>query len=226
MVERQKVVVVGAGPVRAGLIAFMVTLLVTGCAAPGPDTEVPDAGRVATVVDLETGAVLGAAAAELRRDRRQRQLLLDGYQLLEADDVPAYLDRQVEALERLLDGTPVRVSRSDGVVRIVLPADDLFGQDTTIRPVYERLLADIATAMDEFDQHLVEVAGHASGDGAASVSQRLSESRARTVGRLLTAKDLADSRLLIAAFGADGDGGEGVSPDRVELVLVPLVKDE
>lgn len=226
MVERQQAAIARMGRIRTGLIAVVAIFFVTGCVATGPDTGAPDSGRVATVVDLETGAVLGAAAGELRRDRRRRQLLLDGYQPLEPDAVPAYLDRQTEALETLLRDTPVAVSRTDGLVRIVLPAGDLFGEGMAIRPGYERLLRDMAEAMDGFDRHFVEVAGHASGGAAASASQRLSETRARAVGRRLAAEDLPVGRLLIVAYGEDGHTAGGVAPDRVELVLVPLIKGE
>lgn len=207
--------------VMAGLSLLLVAV---GCAGPTAGPEPVDRGHVATVLDLETGAVLGAAPESLRRDRRQHQLTLAGYTTLSEAEVDDYLDQLFSTIDSLVAEQPARLVRNEQTLLISLSSETMFADDGTLRSRYARLLGDIVDATAEQDRHLLEVAGHATGGGAASANQRLSETRARTVARHLAENGLAASRLLVVGYGEDRPAGSTeVSADRVDLILVPLI---
>lgn len=217
----------GRGPLMAACRAVWITVLVlagTACTAPEPRPGADARETVATVVDPDSGAVLGAASAADRRTRKQRMLVESGVGPMTESEVAAYLDRQVGALSAVLDGSTVVLSREEGRLRLVLPA--VFATDSEgLPPGAVELLAGIGGVLESFDRTLVEVAGHAHRAGAASANQRLSESRALRVGRQLADAGVSRARLLVVGYGADRPAGDAdVRDDRVVLVLVPVTQ--
>jgi outer membrane protein OmpA-like peptidoglycan-associated protein len=213
--------------VRRVVAGLFVLMLAVGCAGPSSGPEPVDRGQVATVLDLETGAVLGAAPESLRWDRRRHQLLVAGHPMLSEADMDDYLEQLFAAIEPLVGAQPARLLRGDGTIRVSLPSEAVFAEDGSIRSRYGQLLSDIVDATEDRDRHLLEVAGHATGGGAASANQRLSESRARTVANHLAEQGLSASRILLVGYGEDRRPAcPEISSDRVELVLVPLIQSD
>lgn len=202
-------------------MVLILALAGTACTVseprPGPDPR----ETVATVLDSDSGAVLGAAPAPDRRARKQGMLVDGGVRPMSESEAAAYLDRQAEALTDVLDGSAAALHRSDGQLRLVLPAD--FASDSeALTAGQAELLAGIAGVLESFDRSLVEVAGHAHRAGAASANQRLSESRALRVGRRLADAGVSRDRLLIVGYGADRPAG--AADDRVVLVVIPVMQ--
>lgn len=214
------------GIVRTGG-SLLLVLAALSCSMPTTGPGPTDSASVATVVDLDSGAVLGAAPESLRRQRRHQQLILDGHHVLARDEISDYLNRQAAMLDSPLSDTPVRMRQTNKTLRIIMPADSVFSSGNTVRPGYRQLLTDIADSMSGFERHLVEIAGHAAAAGETSADQRLSETRARAVGQILAEQGIAEARLLIVGYGRDRPSGEPDTPvNRIELVLVPIVSTD
>lgn len=205
-------------------MVLILALAGTACTVseprPGPDPR----ETVATVLDPDSGAVLGAAPAPDRRARKQGMLVDGGVPPMSESEAAAYLDRQAEALTGVLDGSPAALHRGDGRLRLVLPVE--FAADSeALTAGQAELLAGIAGVLESFDRSLVEVAGHAHRAGAASANQRLSESRALRVGRRLADAGVSRDRLLIVGYGADRPAGTAdAHDDRVVLVVIPVMQ--
>ena len=80
----------------------------------------------------------------------------------------------------------------------------------------------------EFDQTVIEVAGHTDSRGSESYNQELSERRAQSVAQYLAANQVMDERIIAVGMGelrpvADNSNAAGQRLNRrVELTLVPL----
>jgi outer membrane protein OmpA-like peptidoglycan-associated protein len=80
----------------------------------------------------------------------------------------------------------------------------------------------------EFDQTVVEVAGHTDSTGAESYNQQLSERRASTVSMYLQSRGIEQQRMITIGLGesmpvADNSNATGRQANRrVEITMVPL----
>ena len=90
------------------------------------------------------------------------------------------------------------------------------------------VLASVSKVLDEFDQTVIEVAGHTDSTGSESYNQGLSERRAVSVAQYLDSHGIDDERLLTIGAGeqrpvADNDSSAGRQANRrVELTMVPI----
>ena len=82
--------------------------------------------------------------------------------------------------------------------------------------------------MDEFDQTVVEVAGHTDSTGTNSYNQALSERRAGSVAQYLRTQGVIDQRLITVGLGEDMPVADNTTDSgrqqnrRVEITMVPL----
>jgi outer membrane protein OmpA-like peptidoglycan-associated protein len=92
------------------------------------------------------------------------------------------------------------------------------------------VLDKVGATLAEFDQTMVEVAGHTDSTGSEAYNQALSERRAKSVAGYLTNRGIRSERLLIVGAGeghpvASNDTPEGRQQNRrVELTIVPVEK--
>ncbi|MDR2872489.1 MAG: OmpA family protein [Xanthomonadaceae bacterium] len=97
-----------------------------------------------------------------------------------------------------------------------------------LEPRFYPILNDVAAVLAEYDQTVVEVAGHTDNIGTAAVNQRLSEQRAQTVTQYLVTKGLEPQRFITVGGGknypiASNDTEAGRARNRrVEITLVPV----
>jgi outer membrane protein OmpA-like peptidoglycan-associated protein len=221
-------------PITAVAIGLALGLVLGGCTTLDPYTGEEQRARATTgtVIGAVGGAILGAATASDRRDRKKRALIGAGIGGLAGGAVGAYMDRQEAQLREQLAGTGVSVTRDGDNIILNLPGNITFGFDSAdLRPEFFEVLNSVALVVAEFDQTIVEVAGHTDSTGAASYNQRLSEQRAQTVARYLIGRDVNEDRMLVVGYGQDApvasnDTHEGRQQNRrVELTLVPLTRD-
>jgi outer membrane protein OmpA-like peptidoglycan-associated protein len=142
------------------------------------------------------------------------------------------MDQQEAKLRRQLEGTGVSVTRHGDNITLNMPGNITFATDQAdLRPEFPPVLDSVASVLEEFDQTIVEVAGHTDSTGATDYNQRLSERRANTVAQYLRARSVMDSRIVTRGYGeaypiASNDTASGRAQNRrVELTLVPLTEN-
>ncbi len=86
----------------------------------------------------------------------------------------------------------------------------------------------MSKVLTEFEQTVVEVAGHTDSSGSNAYNQALSERRAGSVGQYLRAQGIDAQRLIDVGMGesmpvADNNSSHGKQANRrVEITMVPL----
>jgi outer membrane protein OmpA-like peptidoglycan-associated protein len=221
---------------QTGILLILTTLAVAlaGCTTLDPYTgeEKRSRATTGTVIGAVSGAILGAATADDRRDRKKRALIGAGIGGLAGGAVGGYMDRNEARLREQLEGTGVSVTRDGDDIILNMPGDITFDFDSdTLRSDFTDVLNSVALVLKEFDQTVIEIAGHTDSVGAASYNQRLSERRAQSVARELMSNEVGENRMLVVGYGEDApvasnDTDAGRQQNRrVELTLVPITED-
>nr|WP_244244162.1 OmpA family protein [Lysobacter alkalisoli] len=220
-------------------MAAAVTAMVAGCATTGGGYgndgygQQQGSGMSKTQKGALIGALAGVAAGLLSGDdateRRQRALVGAGIGGLAGGAIGNYQDRQERALREQMQGTGVDVVRQGDNITLNMPSNITFDFDKfDLKPAFYPVLDDVARTLSQYDQTIVEVAGHTDSVGSASYNQQLSERRAASVGNYLMSKGLMRDRFILIGAGAtrpvasnDTDAGRAQNR-RVEITLVPI----
>ena len=179
------------------------------------------------------GAVVGAVAGLLSGDdateRRQRALVGAGVGGLAGGAIGNYQDRQERALRDSMAGTGVDVVRSGDNITLNMPENITFGFDqSSLQSQFYPVLDNVANTLREYNQTIVEVAGHTDSKGTDAYNQARSERRAASVGNYLMSRGLVRDRFILIGAGesrpvASNDNDAGRAQNRrVEITLVPL----
>lgn len=218
---------------RTLLFAAASSLALTACTTLDPYTGEERTARATTgaAIGAVAGAAIGVATGSDSRDRRKRALIGAGIGGLSGAAVGGYMDRQEAALREQLQGTGVSVTRQGDDIILNMPGNVTFGFDSAdLRPEFFEVLDSVALVVEEFDQTIIEVAGHTDSTGSAAYNQRLSERRADTVGRYLQNRGVDSRRIATAGFGEDypiasnaTEAGRQANR-RVELTLIPITR--
>ena len=220
-------------PLRTSLFALISLLVITGCTTTDPYTGQERTARATTgaAIGAAAGAVIGGVTGSNSRERRKRALIGAGIGGLSGAAVGGYMDRQEARLREQLQGTGVSVTRQGDDIILNMPGNVTFGFDSAdLRAGFFDVLDSVALVVEEFDQTLIESAGHTDSTGAAAYNQRLSERRAETVARYLENRGVDPRRIATAGFGedypiADNRTEAGRQANRrVELTLIPLTR--
>jgi len=175
------------------------------------------------------GAAIGALVGDHGRERRKNALIGAGAGALAGGGVGYYMDRQESKLRAQLEGTGVSVTRVGDNIMLNMPGNITFAHNRSdLRPDFYEVLNSVVLVVKEFDKTLVEVAGHTDSTGADTYNLELSEKRASSVSRYLSAQGIDHRRLYTQGLGeaqpvANNDSPAGRAQNRrVELILVPL----
>ncbi|HZH44330.1 MAG TPA: OmpA family protein [Lysobacter sp.] len=233
-------------PLQIATAAFLGTALLAGCAstgggyygqagygAPPPDQQQGDGRMGRTGKGALIGAAIGAAAGLLSGDsaveRRQRALVGAGVGGLAGAAIGNYQDRQERALRERMQGTGVGVVRQGDNITLNMPDNITFDFDSAaLKPQFHPVLDNVANTLAEYNQTVVEVAGHTDAVGTDAYNQQLSERRAQAVANYLMSRGLMRDRFIIVGAGesrpiASNDNDSGRAQNRrVEITLVPL----
>ena len=140
-----------------------------------------------------------------------------------------YMDKQEAQLRAELEGTGVSVVRNGDNITLNMPGNVTFATDSSdLSPAFFNVLNSVGKVLAEYEQTVVEVAGHTDSTGSATYNQGLSERRASTVSSYLTGRDVIDQRLITLGIGetrpvADNATSGGRQANRrVEITMVPL----
>lgn len=213
------------------LIAFGAIMLATGCETLDPYTGESGMSNSTkgALIGAATGAVIGLASGDDAVDRRQRAMIGAGVGALAGGSVGYYMDRQEAKLREELQGTGVSVTRDGDYITLNMPGNVTFATDSSdLNPAFFDVLRSVGKVIKEFDQTVVEVAGHTDSTGAESYNQQLSERRASTVSMYLQSRGVEQQRMITIGLGesmpvADNSDATGRQANRrVEITMVPL----
>ena len=224
------------------LTAAVLTVTLAGCATPGggyyggqpqSNQQSPDPSNDRTRKGAIIGAVAGAVAGLLSggdaTERRQRALVGVGVGGLAGGAIGNYQDRQERALRDRMAGTGVDVVRNGDNITLNMPENITFGFDRSdLQSQFYPVLDNVANTLREYNQTIVEVAGHTDSKGTDAYNQALSERRAGSVGNYLMSKGLVRDRFILVGAGesrpvASNDTESGRAQNRrVEITLVPI----
>ncbi|MHB8912518.1 MAG: OmpA family protein [Lysobacter sp.] len=225
---------------KLALAAAMLTMTLAGCATTGagggyygsqPQQQDNDNNRTqkGAIIGAVAGAVAGLLSGDDATERRQRALVGAGVGGLAGGAIGNYQDRQERALRERMAGTGVDVVRQGDNITLNMPENITFGFDRSdLQPQFYPVLDNVAATLREYNQTIVEIAGHTDSKGTDAYNQALSERRAGSVGNYLMAKGLMRDRFITVGAGesrpvASNDTDAGRAQNRrVEITLVPI----
>jgi outer membrane protein OmpA-like peptidoglycan-associated protein len=215
------------------LVVAGLAMLATGCETLDPYTGESGMSQSTkgALIGAGIGVVAGLASGDDAVDRRQRAMIGAGIGALAGGSVGYYMDKQEAELRAELQGTGVSVVRDGDHITLNMPGNVTFATDSSdLNPAFFDVLKSVGKVVKEFDQTVVEVAGHTDSTGTESYNQSLSERRAGTVAQYLNARGVATVRMITIGMGeampiADNSSTDGRQANRrVELTLVPLTQ--
>jgi outer membrane protein OmpA-like peptidoglycan-associated protein len=214
-----------------GVAAIGVVLAVSACTTLDPYTreERPARAQRQAVIGAAAGAVAGLITGDSSMERKKRALVGAGLGALAGAGVGTYMDRQQAKLTAELERTGVSVTRIGDNVTLNMPANVTFATDSAdLNAGFFEVLSSVAVVLNEFEQTVIEVAGHTDGTGSDAYNQQLSERRANAVAAYLGTRSVRQDRITTVGVGEarpvatnDTDAGRQLNR-RVELTLVPL----
>lgn len=217
--------------IRNIAIAVVGVSFVAACSTFDPYTGEEETSKTAkgALIGAAAGAVVGLVSGDDAVERRQRALLGAGIGALAGGAVGYYMDRQEAKLRAELRGSGVSVTRMGDNITLNMPGNVTFATDSAdLSPAFFDVLASVGKVVDEFDQTIVEVAGHTDSTGADSYNQGLSERRAASVSQYFQSQGISGQRMISIGMGearpvADNSNTAGRQANRrVEITMVPL----
>ena len=213
------------------LVATTAMVFITGCETLDPYTreEKTSQATKGALIGAGIGAVVGLMSGDDAVERRQRALIGAGVGALAGGAIGAYQDRQEAELRAELEGTGVSVTRIGDNITLNMPGNITFATDSSdLSPAFFDVLNSVGKVLTEFDQTVVEVAGHTDSTGSDAYNQGLSERRASSVATYLRSQGIMTDRLITVGMGesrpiADNSTAAGRQANRrVEITMVPV----
>ena len=217
---------------RKTLIATsLVALFATGCTTLDPYTREEGMSNTTrgALIGAGIGAVVGLVSGDDAVERRQHALIGAGVGALAGGAIGNYMDRQEAELRAQLEGTGVSVTRIGDNITLNMPGNVTFATDSSdLRPAFFDVLQSVGLVLNEYDQTVVEVAGHTDSTGSDAYNQGLSERRAASVTSYLQTQGVSGQRIISVGMGEARPVADNSSPDgrqanrRVEITMVPI----
>ena len=213
------------------LAVIVAAVIAGGCKTLEPysgDEQTSKATRGA-LIGAAAGAVVGLVSGDDAVERRQRALIGAGVGAIAGGSIGYYMDRQEAELRAELEGTGVSVTRIGDNITLNMPGNVTFATDSSdLSPAFFDVLNSVGKVLKEYDQTVVEVAGHTDNTGSEAYNQGLSERRASSVSQFLQTKKVSSERLIVVGMGELRPVAENTSTSgrqtnrRVEITMVPL----
>jgi outer membrane protein OmpA-like peptidoglycan-associated protein len=180
---------------------FSVTFMHSGCTTVDPYTgqERLSKGSVGAGV----GAIGGALAGQAIGRNTTATLIGAGLGAAIGEVTGSYMDNQDNELRAKLRGTGVQVIRDGGDIRLIMPGDITFENNSfDIRSRFYGTLDSVAIVLNKFSNTNVKVIGYASSTGNKMHNQELSEKRAHSVADYLVSRKVNSGRIMAVGYGA------------------------
>ena len=138
------------------------------------------------VIGAAAGAAVGLITGDSSMERKKRALVGAGLGALAGAGVGTYMDRQEAKLRAELERTGVSVTRIGDNITLNMPGNITFATNSAdLNANFFDVLNSVSMVVNEFDQTVIEVAGHTDSTGADAYNQQLSERRASAVAAYL-----------------------------------------
>lgn len=208
------------------------SLGLAGCATytgQTTDSDDPNRTRTGALIGAGIGAVAGLLSGGDATERRQRAMIGAGVGAIAGGAVGVYQDRQEAELRRSLAGTGVDVVREGDNITLSMPGAITFGFDSAeVQPRFLSVLDTLSDTLNEYNQTVIEIAGHTDSTGSPEYNQGLSERRAAAVDSYLGNRGVLRDRTIVVGAGqahpiASNATESGRAQNRrVEITLVPM----
>ena len=217
--------------VRAPLlvvVAAAVTL--SGCASMEDFAKNPEKQKTRQGAGI--GAAGGAVVGLLISPSWKGALIGAGVGALAGGAVGSYMDKQEAALRKQMAGTGAEVVRWGDNLTINMPGGVTFATDSAdLNPQFHSALDKIAATLVDYNQTVVQVAGHTDSTGSHAYNMQLSQKRADSVKTYLTSRNVTPQRLQAVGAGPDHPVADNATPEgraqnrRVEITIVPVTEE-
>ena len=194
---------------RSGkIILAMVTAMVfvSGCKTLDAYTreEQTSSATKGALIGAGVGAVVGLISGDDAVERRQHALIGAGVGAIAGGSIGYYQDKQEAELRAELEGTGVSVTRIGDNITLNMPGNVTFATNSSdLSPAFFDVLNSVGKVLAEFEQTVVEVAGHTDGTGSHEYNQGLSERRAITVRDYLINEGVSEDNLSARGYGEE-----------------------
>jgi outer membrane protein OmpA-like peptidoglycan-associated protein len=216
---------------KASAFAAGFAVILAGCTTLDPYTreERPARAQRQAVIGAAAGAAVGLITGDSSMERKKRALVGAGLGALAGAGVGTYMDRQEAKLRAELERTGVSVTRIGDNITLNMPGNVTFATDSAdLNASFFDVLNSVSMVVNEYDQTVIEVAGHTDNTGTDAYNQQLSERRAGAVASYLRTREVLSDRIITVGMGEarpvttnETDAGRQQNR-RVELTLVPL----
>jgi len=182
-------------------VRLILSMVVLAAVALAGCQQGPVGSRTAAGAGL--GALAGAGIGSVVGDNTARNALIGaGIGTLAGGAVGAYMDQQEAQMRQQLAGTGIEVQRQGNTLQLSLPANVTFRTDSAqIDPQFYSTLDRLAGTLAQYEQTVVQIAGHTDSTGAPAYNQELSERRASSVAQFLMGRGVIPARIVTAGYG-------------------------
>jgi len=216
--------------IHTGGGALLLACLSCACVPVQQAATSPDYHKTRTGAGI--GAGVGAVVGLLTKgDKFQNALIGAAIGGVAGGAIGNYQDRQEAALRAKMAGTGVDVVRKDDNITLDMPGGVTFATNSAdLNASFYPVLDKVSGTLVQYDQTMVEVAGHTDSVGSVEYNQALSQRRAQSVAAYLTSRGVRNARLIVVGDGenhpvASNDTADGRARNRrVELTIVPVAK--
>ena len=209
------------------LIVTAACVALAGCAATEDFATNPDKQK--TRQGAAIGAAGGAVVGLLIDGGWKGALIGAGVGALAGGAVGNYQDKQEAKLRQQMAGTGVDVVRKGDNITLGMPGNVTFALNSAqLNPQFDSVLDKVAATLVEYNQTMIQVAGHTDSTGSRDYNMKLSEQRAMSVKNYLAGRGVPAKRMVTVGAGPDypvasNDTPEGRAENRrVEITIVPV----
>jgi outer membrane protein OmpA-like peptidoglycan-associated protein len=129
-------------------------------------------------------------------------------------------------------GTGVEVVRKGDNITLDMPGNVTFAFDSAqLNPQFNSVLDKVGQTLVEYDQTVIQIAGHTDSTGTHAYNMKLSEQRAASVKSYLASRGVPAKRMQTVGAGPDYPIADNATPEgraenrRVEITIVPVTED-
>ena len=216
---------------QIGLATMLAaTVFVSGCDSMNNFATNPDLQK--TRQGTAIGAAGGAAIGLIAGGGWKGALIGAGVGALAGGLVGNYQDKQEAKLRAQMAGTGVEVVRMGDNLTLSMPGNVTFAFDSSkLNPQFDPVLDKLANTLVEYNQTVIQIAGHTDSTGSHAYNMKLSLARADSVKSYLVSRGVPSARLVTIGAGPDypiasnaTDAGRAENR-RVEITIVPVTQD-
>lgn len=212
------------------LVAVAATVSLAGCAAMEDFAQNPEKEKTRQGAGI--GAAGGAVVGLLVGGGWEGALIGAGVGALAGGAVGNYQDKQEAKLRKQMAGTGVDVVRKGDNITLAMPGNVTFGFDSAaLSPQFHSVLDQVAGTLVEYNQTVIQIAGHTDSTGSHAYNMNLSQQRAASVKSYLAGRGVPSQRMQTLGAGpdhpvADNSTEAGRAQNRrVEITIVPVTED-